>query len=80
MSSSWGERMKISIFGGSHTEAIGVNIEGLPAGEAIDWQEVLAQMARPSPYGHHPEGGGPAPDFVRPVGGRHHRRASVRHH
>lgn len=49
MSSSWGERMKISIFGGSHTEAIGVNIEGLPAGEAIDWQEVLAQMARRAP-------------------------------
>ena len=49
MSSSWGERMKISIFGGSHTEAIGVNIEGLPAGEPIDWQEVLVQMARRAP-------------------------------
>lgn len=49
MSSSWGERIKLSIFGGSHTEAIGVNLEGLPAGEAVDWEEVLAQMARRAP-------------------------------
>lgn len=49
MSSSWGESVKISIFGGSHTAAIGVNIEGLPAGESIDWQEVLGQMARRAP-------------------------------
>jgi len=49
MSSSWGERVKISIFGGSHTQAIGVNIDGLPAGEPIDETEVLAQMARRAP-------------------------------
>lgn len=49
MSSSWGERIRMSIFGGSHTEAIGVNLDGLPAGEAIDWGEVLVQMARRAP-------------------------------
>ncbi|WP_322173677.1 chorismate synthase [Acutalibacter caecimuris] len=49
MSSSWGERIRVSIFGGSHTEAIGVNIDGLPAGEAINWQQVLVQMARRAP-------------------------------
>lgn len=49
MSSSWGERIRVSIFGGSHTEAIGVNIDGLPAGEAVDWERVLAQMARRAP-------------------------------
>ncbi len=49
MSSTWGERIKISIFGGSHTQAIGVNIDGLPAGEEIVWEEVLAQMARRAP-------------------------------
>ena len=27
MSSTWGEKIRISIFGGSHTRAIGVNIE-----------------------------------------------------
>ena len=26
MSSTWGEKIRISIFGGSHTRAIGVNI------------------------------------------------------
>ncbi|MDO4460209.1 MAG: chorismate synthase [Clostridia bacterium] len=49
MSSSWGNKIKISIFGGSHTEAIGVNIEGLPAGEKIDMDSVLVQMARRAP-------------------------------
>lgn len=49
MSSSWGNSIRISIFGGSHTQAIGVNIEGLPAGESIDWPQVLAQMARRAP-------------------------------
>ena len=49
MSSSFGRDIKLSIFGGSHTKAIGVNIDGLPAGEAIDWDQVLAQMARRAP-------------------------------
>lgn len=49
MSSGWGERIRISIFGGSHTRAIGVNIDGLPAGEAVDWEQVLEQMARRAP-------------------------------
>ena len=49
MSSSFGRDIKLSIFGGSHTKAIGVNIDGLPAGEAIDWDQVLTQMARRAP-------------------------------
>ena len=49
MSSTWGEKIRISIFGGSHTRAIGVNIEGLPAGEPICWEQVLGQMARRAP-------------------------------
>ena len=49
MSSSWGEQIKINIFGGSHTEAIGVDIDGLPAGEPVDMAGVLAQMARRAP-------------------------------
>lgn len=49
MSSVWGERIRISIFGGSHTEAIGVTVDGLPAGERIDMDSVLAQMARRAP-------------------------------
>lgn len=49
MSSIWGERIKLSIFGGSHTEAIGVTLDGLPAGEGIDMEAVLEQMARRAP-------------------------------
>lgn len=49
MSSTWGERVKISIFGESHGEGLGVVIDGLPAGEAVDMQEVLLQMGRRAP-------------------------------
>ena len=36
MSSEYGERIKISIFGQSHGAAIGVVMDGLPAGGAVD--------------------------------------------
>ena len=35
MSSSFGEKVKIMIFGQSHSEAIGVVIDGLPVGAEI---------------------------------------------
>ena len=49
MSSTYGEKIKISVFGESHGGGIGVVIDGLPAGEAIDFDAVLAQMARRAP-------------------------------
>ncbi len=49
MSSTYGEKIKISIFGESHGGGIGVVIDGLPAGEAVDMDAVLAQMARRAP-------------------------------
>ena len=49
MSSISGECVKISVFGGSHTEAIGITIDGLPAGETIDMEAVLSQMKRRAP-------------------------------
>lgn len=49
MSSCWGNKIKISIFGGSHTEAIGVTIDGLPAGERINTGALLLQMSRRAP-------------------------------
>ena len=49
MSSTWGERIKISVFGGSHTEAIGITMDGLPAGEIIDLEQLCRQMARRAP-------------------------------
>ena len=36
MSSTLGDRVRISIFGQSHGEMIGAVIDGLPAGERID--------------------------------------------
>ncbi|MDD4808089.1 MULTISPECIES: chorismate synthase [Caproicibacterium] len=47
--SSWGERVKISIFGESHGPAIGCVLEGLPAGEAVDMDAVQQQMRRRAP-------------------------------
>ena len=49
MSSTYGEKIKLSVFGESHGGGIGVVIDGLPAGEAIDMDAVLAQMARRAP-------------------------------
>ena len=51
MSSVWGEKIKISIFGESHGKAIGVVMDGLPAGEPLDLDEILLQMGRRAP-GH----------------------------
>ena len=49
MSSAWGSNIKLSIFGGSHTEAIGVVLDNLPANEKIDLDAVRVQMARRAP-------------------------------
>ena len=49
MSSEFGNILKISIFGQSHGKAIGVNIDGLPAGEPIDLEELNAFLDRRKP-------------------------------
>ena len=49
MSSTWGEKVKISVFGESHGKAIGVVIDGLPAGFKVDNDKILTQMARRAP-------------------------------
>jgi chorismate synthase len=51
MSSTIGETVKLSIFGESHGAAIGVVIDGLPAGETVDMDEISVQMSRRAP-GH----------------------------
>lgn len=49
MSNSFGENYRFTIFGQSHAEAIGVTIEGLPAGTAVDIPYVEAFLARRAP-------------------------------
>ncbi|MDD2483674.1 MAG: chorismate synthase [Eubacteriales bacterium] len=51
MSNVWGEHLKISIFGESHEEAIGIVIGGLPEGEEINFAEIDIEMKRRAP-GH----------------------------
>ena len=49
MASDFGKKVRISIFGQSHSEAIGVVIDGLPVGEEIDLNEVEKFMKRRAP-------------------------------
>lgn len=49
MSSTFGNKVKISVFGESHGNGIGVVIDGLPAGFKVNMDAVLAQMARRAP-------------------------------
>ena len=49
MSSDLGTTLKLSVFGKSHGDAIGVTVEGLPAGEAIDLAELQAFLDRRRP-------------------------------
>ena len=49
MSSEFGHLLKISVFGQSHGRAIGAVVDGLPAGEAIDLDELQAFLDRRKP-------------------------------
>ena len=49
MKSTFGENLKITIYGESHSESIGVTIEGFPAGFPIDEEKLSAFMARRAP-------------------------------
>ena len=49
MSSEFGKLLRVSIFGQSHGRAIGVNIDGLPAGEPIDLEELQRFLDRRRP-------------------------------
>ena len=49
MSFTTGEKIRISLFGQSHSEAMGTVIEGLPAGIRIDEEKLSQFMARRAP-------------------------------
>ncbi len=49
MPSSFGNTLRVSIFGQSHSPAIGCTIEGLPSGFHVDQDKLQAFMARRAP-------------------------------
>ena len=49
MSSSFGDNIKLTIFGQSHAPAIGMTLEGIPAGEVIDREALAAFLKRRAP-------------------------------
>lgn len=49
MSSTYGENLKLSIFGQSHAAAIGMTLDGIPAGLAVDVEALQAFLARRAP-------------------------------
>ena len=46
---TYGKRIKLDIYGGSHDEKIGMTLSGIPAGETIDMEALRAFMARRAP-------------------------------
>ena len=46
---TFGRTIGLTIFGESHGLSIGAVLDGLPSGEAIDWDAVRAEMARRAP-------------------------------
>ncbi|HYE81238.1 MAG TPA: chorismate synthase [Clostridia bacterium] len=49
MSGTWGNSIRISIFGESHGKAIGINIDGLKAGIPLDFDLIDREMQRRAP-------------------------------
>jgi len=49
MSNIYGKNIQISIFGQSHSPAIGLTLDGLPAGFAVDFDELKTFMRRRKP-------------------------------
>ena len=49
MSSTYGKNLHLTIFGQSHSPAIGVTVEGIPAGEKVDLDELQRFLNRRAP-------------------------------
>lgn len=51
MSSTYGHSVRVQLFGQSHSAAVGAVVDGLPAGETVDLEELARFMARRAPGG-----------------------------
>ena len=49
MSSTYGENLKLTIFGQSHGAAIGMTLDGIPAGLGVDFDALQAFLDRRAP-------------------------------
>lgn len=49
MSSTYGENLKLSIFGQSHGTAIGMTLDGIPAGLPVDFEQLQTFLNRRAP-------------------------------
>lgn len=49
MSTTYGKNLKLTIYGGSHDDKIGMRLEGIPKGHAIDTERLLKLMKRRAP-------------------------------
>lgn len=49
MSSTYGEILKLSVFGQSHGPAIGMTLDGIPAGLSVDTEKLQAFLCRRAP-------------------------------
>ena len=47
--SSYGDNIRVTVFGASHASEVGVTVEGIPAGERIDLERLRAFLARRAP-------------------------------
>lgn len=52
MSSTYGENLKLSIFGQSHGPAVGMTLDGIPAGLPVDEEKLQAFLNRRAPGQH----------------------------
>lgn len=52
MSSTYGESLKLSIFGQSHGKAIGMTLDGIPAGLPVDTRKLQSFLDRRAPGRH----------------------------
>lgn len=69
MSSMTGNKVKISVFGQSHSECIGVVIDGLPAGKKLDTEKIMQFMNRRAPGRNSFSTARQEPDFPEIVSG-----------
>lgn len=49
MTSTWGKMIKLSLFGESHSPAVGMTLDGLPAGQYIDLERLYTFTRRRAP-------------------------------